>query len=70
MLHHSILSYILIYSRVMAPDFVCKLYDSDEFPDKKDLIPTAYDVFSLTYFGVHFLIICLHTHELIDMDGA
>ena len=38
----------------MAPEFAFKLYDRDVNPDKNDWIPTAYDVFSLTYFGVCF----------------
>ena len=53
-IHRSILSYIITYSRVMAPEFAFKLYDSYEYPDKNDWIPTAYDDFSWTYFGVCF----------------
>ena len=30
----------------MAPEFAFKLYDSYEYPDKNDWIPTAYDDFS------------------------
>ena len=38
----------------MAPEYACKLYDRDEYPDKNDWIPTSYDDFSLTYFGEYF----------------
>ena len=45
----------------MAPELDFKLYDIDEYADKNDWIPMAYDVFSLTYLGAYFQITCLRT---------